>query len=59
MSRLREFILKILLGKEVKVMAIIYATLIVKGKKTLAQAPAIIKPQVIEILKDLEIEIEE
>lgn len=40
-------------------MAIIYATLIVKGKKTLAQVPAIIKPQVIEILKDLEIEIEE
>ena len=59
MSRLREFILKILLGKEVKVMAIIYATLIVKGKKTLAQVPAIIKPQVEEILKDLEIEIEE
>ena len=59
MSRLREFILRILLGKEVKVMAIIYATLIVKGKKTLAQVPAIIKPQVIEILKDLEIEIEE
>lgn len=59
MSRLREFILKILLGKEVKVMAIIYATLIVKGKKTLAQVPPIIKPQVIEILKDLEIEIEE
>lgn len=59
MSRLREFILKILLGKEVKVMAIIYATLIVKGKKTLAQVPAIIKPQVIEIPKDLEIEIEE
>lgn len=38
-------------------MAIIYATLIVKGKKTLDQVPAIIKPQVEEILKDLEIEI--
>jgi hypothetical protein len=57
MSALREFILKLLLGKEVKVMAIIYATLIVKGKKTLDQVPAIIKPQVEEILKDLEIEI--
>jgi hypothetical protein len=57
MSTLREFILKLLLGKEVKVMAIIYATLIVKGKKTLDQVPAIIKPQVEEILKDLEIEI--
>ena len=57
MSTLREFILKLLLGKEVKVMAIIYATLIVKGKKTLDQVPALIKPQVEEILKDLEIEI--
>lgn len=57
MSTLREFILKLLLRKEVKVMAIIYATLIVKGKKTLDQVPAIIKPQVEEILKDLEIEI--
>jgi hypothetical protein len=57
MSALREFILKLLLGKEVKVMAIIYATLIVKGKKTLDQVPAIIKPQVEEILKDLEIDI--
>lgn len=57
MSTLREFILKLLLGKEVKVVAIIYATLIVKGKKTLDQVPAIIKPQVEEILKDLEIEI--
>lgn len=57
MSALREFILKLLLGKEVKVMAIIYATLIVKGKKILDQVPAIIKPQVEEILKDLEIEI--
>lgn len=57
MSRLREFILKILLRKEVKVMAVVYATLIIKGKKTLAQVPAIIKPQVEEILKDLEIEL--
>ena len=57
MSTLREFILKLLLGKEVKVMAIIYATLIVKGKKTLDQVPAIIKPQVEEILKDLEVDI--
>ena len=57
MSTLREFILKLLLGKEVKVMAIIYATLILKGKKTLDQVPAIIKPQVEEILKDLEIDI--
>lgn len=40
-------------------MAVVYATLIIKGRKTLAQVPAIIKPQVIEILKDLEVEVEE
>lgn len=38
-------------------MAVIYATLIVKGKKTLDQVPAIIRQQVEEILKDLEVEV--
>lgn len=38
-------------------MAIIYATLIVKGKKTINQVPAIIREQVKEILKVLEVEI--
>lgn len=38
-------------------MAIIYATLIVKGKKTINQVPAIIREQVKEIPKDLEVEI--
>ena len=38
-------------------MAIIYATLVVKGKKTIDQVPAIIREQVKEILKDLEVEI--
>lgn len=38
-------------------MAIIYAALIVKGKKTINQVPAIIREQVKEILKDLEVEI--
>jgi len=57
MSRLKEFILKILLRKEVYTMAVVYATLIVKGKKTLAQVPALIRPQVEEILADLEVEV--
>lgn len=57
MSRLREFFLKILLWKEVKVMAVVYATLIVKGKKTLEQVPALIRSQVEEILADLEVEV--
>ena len=38
-------------------MAIIYATLIVKGKKTINQVPAIIREQEKEILKDLEVDI--
>lgn len=38
-------------------MAVIYATLIVKGKKTIDQVPAIIRERVKEILKDLEVEI--
>lgn len=38
-------------------MAIIYATLIIKGKKTLNQVPALLRKQVEEILKDLEVEI--
>lgn len=57
MTRLRLFLLTILLGKEVQTMAVVYATLIIKGKKTLGQVPALIKPQVEEILKDLEVEV--
>lgn len=57
MKRLRLFLLTILCRKEVADVAIVYATLIVKGKKTLDQVPALIKPQVEEILKDLEVEI--
>lgn len=34
MSVLRELMLKILLKKEVDVMAVVYATLIIKGRKT-------------------------
>lgn len=57
MKRLRLFLLTILCRKEVADMAVVYATLIVKGKKTLDQVPALIKPQVEEVLKDLEVEI--
>lgn len=58
MSVLREFLLKILLRKEVSVMAVVYATLIVKGKKTIDQVPALIRDQVRQILADLEVDIE-
>lgn len=55
MRRLRLFLLGILLRKEEVDMAIVYATLIIKGKKTLDQVPALIKTQVEEILADLEV----
>lgn len=50
-----NFILKLFFRKEVPTMAVIYATLIVKGKKTYADVPEILKEQVKEILIDLEV----
>ena len=57
MSVLRELMLKILLKKEVDVMAVVYATLIIKGRKTIDQVPAILRDEVKQILKDLEAEV--
>lgn len=48
------FILKILFKKEVNEMAVIYATLIVKGKKTIDDVPARIRDKVKEVLIDIE-----
>lgn len=56
MGSLWEWLLKFLLRKEVKEMAIVYATLIIKGKKALEQVPALIREQVAQILADLEVE---
>lgn len=41
--------------QSVTVMAVIYATLIIKGKKTFAEVPAVLKDKVKEILIDLEL----
>lgn len=54
MNSLRLFILRILLGKEVLEMAVVYATLIVKGKKTFAQVPDKLKSEVKDILLSLD-----
>ena len=51
-----RLLLILLCGKEIETMAVIYATLIVKGKKTFDQVPDKIKDQVREILIDLECE---
>lgn len=37
-------------------MAVIYVALIIKGKRTFASVPAVIKEQVRELLIDLELE---
>lgn len=54
---LRLLLLYLLFGREVKDMAIVYATLIVKGLKTLDQVPSLIRSQVEEILAALEVEV--
>ena len=57
MSALLNLFVKLFIRKGDNIMAIIYAALIVKGKKTINQVPAIIREQVKEILKNLEVEI--
>ena len=57
MSRLRELLLKILLRKEVQTMAVVYATLILKGKKTLEKVPEMLRAEVEDILETLEVKV--
>lgn len=49
-------LLLIISRKEVLNMAVIYVALIVKGKRTYADIPEVIKPKVAELLTDLELE---
>ena len=55
MSSFFLFLAKIFCRKEVHIMAVVYATLIVKGKKTLEDVPALLKEQVREILSALDV----
>ena len=48
------FLLSILFRKDVKNMAVVYATLIIKGVKTIDDVPARIKDKVVQILIDLD-----
>lgn len=50
-----RFLLNLILGKEVDEMAVIYATLILKNKKTFTQVPEKLQEQVRQILVDLEV----
>lgn len=49
-----QFIIKILFRKDVEEMAVVYATLIIKGKKNFADVPERIKEQVKQVLIDLD-----
>lgn len=51
---LYRFFIKIIFRKDVFQMAVVYATLIIKGKKTFADVPARIKEQVKQVLIDLD-----
>ena len=53
---IKEAIVYFLLRKETKDMAVIYATLIVKGVKNYSDVPERIKDQVKQVLIDLECE---
>nr|DAH04337.1 MAG TPA: hypothetical protein [Caudoviricetes sp.] len=51
-----QFIIyQILFRKDVKQMAIVYATLIVKGRKTIGDVPEKIREQVKQVLIDLDL----
>jgi len=51
LTKLAFFILR----KEVETMAVVYATLIIKGKKTIKQVPAVIVEKVKEILIEMDL----
>lgn len=53
--RVFNLIIRILCRKDVAEMAVIYATLIVKGRKSIADVPEKIREQVKQILIDLEL----
>lgn len=52
---LLKILLYFILGEGVEDMAIVYALLIVKGKKDYADVPAKLKEQVKEVLTDMEV----
>lgn len=56
MSRLLDLLVYVLNSKEVKTVAVIYATLIIKGKRTFKSVPNRLKDEVKEILTSLECE---
>ena len=57
MSSFFLFLAKIFFRKEVHIRAVVYATLIIKGKKTIDDVPTMLKEQVKTILADLDVQV--
>lgn len=55
LEKIKHRIAFYLLRREVEEMAVVYATLIIKGKKTIEQVPGLIREQVKEILVDMDL----
>ena len=53
-TAVRSWLINLLIRKEVNEMAVVYATLIIKGRKTFADVPARLREQVKQILIDLD-----
>lgn len=53
---LRQLIINILFREEVEDMAVVYATLIIKGKKNIDDVPVRIRDEVKQVLIDLDLE---
>ena len=53
-TAVRSWLINLLIRKEVNEMAVVYATLIIKGRKTFADVPARLREQVRQILIDLD-----
>ena len=51
-----DFLLKVFFKQEVDTMAVIYAQLIIKGKRKFSQVPARLQEQVKAILIDMDLE---
>ena len=56
MSSFFFFLAKILCRGEVYIMAVVYATLIIKGKKTIDDVPVMLREQVKQMLVDLDVQ---
>lgn len=56
MTFIQFIVLKLFFRKEIENMAMVYVSLIVKGRKTFSQVPAPIKEQVRQILIDCDLE---